>query len=197
MSLAATKDEKLLRAFGKGRHDAFEELVRRYGGPIKGYALRLLRNAELAEEVYVDTFERVARFGAKKWDQRGTVKSWLFTIAHNRCIDLLRAQRRAHDANPDVVALERTRYFTPNPEAEAALGELTEHLETAIQSLSDDHRQVLLLRTIHGLSSKEVAEIVGLDESQVRSQLSYARKCLRAELKRFIEPQPQRKQGGR
>jgi RNA polymerase sigma-70 factor (ECF subfamily) len=69
-------DEQLLAAFARGREDAFAELVRRYGPEIKGFAYRLLHNRDEAEDVYSDTFMRVAQ-AQGKWESRGTVRAWL------------------------------------------------------------------------------------------------------------------------
>lgn len=174
-------DEELLLATGRRREAAFAVLVERHGATIKAYALRLLRSPEQAEEVFVDTFARVAARGGR-WESRGTVRGYLFTIAHRLCIDHLRQRRRDRLAWPHVVALEQERSVHPSPEAEVALGQTAQALERAIAALPEGHRQVLLLRAVHGLSSEETARVVGLDESQVRSQLSYARKHLRETL---------------
>jgi len=172
-------DERLLQLFDKGRDPAFEELLRRHGSAIKAYALRMLRRPEVAEEVYMETFERVAALRGKRPQRGGSVRSYFFTIAHNRCVDLLRHARRVRESRPQVTELEITRKLQVSPDAEVALGRVAEELEEALATLPEGHRQVLLLRTVHGLSSRETAEIVGLDEGQVRSQLSYARKQIR------------------
>ena len=170
-------DERLLAAYAGGDESAFAGLVARYGGPVKTYALRMLRNAEQAEEVYVEAFTRLAQ-QAGQWQERGTVCGFLFTVAHRVCLDLLRRRRTVRESHDGLVELTRRRAFAPSPEARAAWGELAERVEEAIGELSVEHRQVLLLRTVHGLSSARVAEVTGTTELQIRSQLSYARKKL-------------------
>jgi RNA polymerase sigma-70 factor (ECF subfamily) len=170
-----------LRSLKRGDKRSFEALVRRHGTAIKAYALRMLRSLELAEDVYVDTFERVAR-ARGPWREGGSVRAYLFTIAHNCCMDHLRKRQRATEQAPQVVTLERNRRIEPSPEAVTALGQLAEDLEEALQVLPEQHRRVLLLRLVHGLTSAETAQVVGLDAGQVRSQLSYARKQLQAVL---------------
>jgi RNA polymerase sigma-70 factor (ECF subfamily) len=172
-------DPALLRAFRRGDEGAFETLVARHGQAIKGYALRMLGRAEEAEEVYAETFTRVAT-RAGRWEQRGTVRGWLFTIAHRICVDVKRRRRVRHLAHPDVLVLSRERHLAPSPEAIAELGEQARHLEHALQQLSDDHRQVVLLRCVHGLSAAETGTALGLDEQAVHNQLSYARRRLRS-----------------
>lgn len=174
-------DAELLRAFRSGDAPAFDELVRRHGVAIKAYALRMLRNREQAEEVYEDTFLKVAT-SRGAWEQRGTVRGWLYTIAHRLCLDRLRRQKVARLARTSVIELDRARQLRPNPEAQALLGERARQLEDALSQLSEEHRQVLLLRCVHGLSAREAAQALDLAESQIHSQLSYARRLLRQQL---------------
>ena len=174
-------DEELLLEFGRGRSRAFEEIVARYGGVIEGYARRLLQNCQLAEEVVADTFEKLARERGSS-HLHGTLRSYIFAIAHNRCIDLLRKQRREKSAWSRVLEAETARNVTVHPEAAVRLGELARTLEEALARLPEHHREVVLLRLVHGLSGEETAAILGCTEEQVRSQLSYARKLLRKHL---------------
>ena len=176
--LASQTDEQLLHVFSRGRDDAFEALVCRHGTGIKAYAQRLLRNPELAEDVYVETFARLVRERDNLRPQ-GTVRGFLYTIAHNLCISLLRRRKTEREAAPQLMVIENGRGAQPGADAMASAAQVAQRLEQGIASLSYEHRQVLLLRTVHGLSSRETADVVGLDESQVRSQLSWARKCLR------------------
>jgi RNA polymerase sigma-70 factor (ECF subfamily) len=186
MNLNPPDDADLMRAFALGNERAFAVLVDRHGRDIKAYAVRMLRNAELAEDVFVETFTRVAAHKGR-WEARGSVRGWLFTIAHRLCIDMLRDRQRALANQSKIIELEVGRQVQPSPEAEAMLQQLAAELEKAIARLPEAHRQVLLLRVMHGLSSEETAQIVGLDEEQVRSQLSYARKQIRLHLAGFEE----------
>lgn len=179
--LTHQSDEQLLRAFAQGKHRAFEALVTRYGASIEQYARRLLQNPQVAEEVTADTFEKLAR-DRGTWQLQTSFRAYLFAITRNRCLDELRRRKREHDAHPHIVQLEAHRQLSPNPEAVARLGELASSLETAIATLPQAHRDVVLLRLVHGLSGDETAQILGCTEEQVRSQLSYARKLLRKHL---------------
>jgi RNA polymerase sigma-70 factor (ECF subfamily) len=182
-------DLELLEAFRRGRAAAFEELVRRHGEAIEAYACRLLQNAQLAEEVMADTFERLA-LERGRWTLTGSVRSYLFTIAHNRALDLLRRNRREQLAGGALLEAERSRLRQLNPEARAQLGELAAELEDAISCLPETHREVLLLRLIHGLTGDETAEILGCSELEVRSMLSYARKLLKRALSALERENP-------
>ncbi len=171
-------DLQLLRAYRGGDESGFDALVGRHARAVKAYALRMLKSPEHAEEIYVETFLRVAT-AKGRWDDRGTVRGWIFTIAHRLCIDALRRRRTEREALPHLVALADHLSVRPSPEALAALGQRAERLEVALAALPDEHRNVLLLRTVHGLSAAEVAQTLDSTEEQVHSQLSYARKRLR------------------
>lgn len=172
-----TTDEDLLDAFSRGDQAAFTALVERYGGRLRGYSFRLLHNHEQAEEVFAETFLRVAT-GAARFERRGTVRGWLFTMAHRMCLDILRRRKVALDAAPGMLALDAARPLMPSPDAVVALGEMAGALEQALQALSEEHRQVVLLRLVNELSAAEVAAVMGMTESQVHSLLSYARRLL-------------------
>lgn len=185
IALRDTTDEALLQAFGKGREDAFAELVRRYGAAIKGFAVRMLHSPEQAEEIYVETFLRVSN-SRGRWELRGSVRGYLFTIARRLCLDELRhrqVQRRAYDT---VVEIDWA-WSPPSPEARCALGQTADALERALARLPAEHREVLLLRTIHELSVEETARATGLSEDQVYAQLCYARRRLRELMGQSVE----------
>lgn len=185
-------DPQLLTRFGRGDEAAFEELVHRHGASIKGYAIRMLQSPEQAEEIYAETFLRVAT-ARGTWEDRGTVRSWLFTIAHRLCLDVLRRRATERRSVSGVLEISSTWSATPGPEAVALLGEQAARLEAALSRLSTEHREVVLLRLVHGLSAGEVASSLGIREDQVHSQLSYARKRL-AEL---LEAPPARRKEAR
>ncbi len=171
-------DVELLERYRRGHEDAFETLVRRHGEAIKSFALRMLHSRDDAEDVYAETFLKVAR-ARGAWEERGTVRSWLYTLARRQCLDVLRHRSVQRRTEHQMIELERWRGATPSPEARAVLGQEAERLERALARLSEEHREVLLLRVVHGLDARETGEAVGATEEQVHSRLSYARKRVR------------------
>ncbi len=174
--MTAPTDEALMLAWTQGEERAFTTLVSRHGAAIKAFAQRMLRSADQAEDVYAETFVRVA---TSTWQLSGSARGYLFTIARRLCLDILRHRRVVREAVPHLVELDWGAP-TPNPEAVALLRERATWLERALARLPEEHREVLLLRLVHGLSAAEVGAVLGLEESQVHSQVSYARKRLRA-----------------
>jgi RNA polymerase sigma-70 factor (ECF subfamily) len=149
----------------------------------------MLHSPQQAEDVFVETFLRVAR-GKGEWEARGTVRGFLFTIAHRLCLDVLRQRKVTREAVPHLVDIAEARAPIPSPEAQASLNEQASVLESLLSRLPPEHRQALLLRVVHGLSSAEVAETLGIDEDQVNSQVSYARKRLRIWMEESDRPAP-------
>lgn len=176
-------DEDLLVAFVGGDDPAFDELVRRYGTGIKSYAYRMLHNMEQAEEIYLETFAVMVK-ERSRLQATGTVRGYLYTVAHRLCIGVIRRRRTESRAAPQLRAIDGGQFTPPRADDAVEASELMADLEQALLALSREHRQVLMLRVVHGLSTRETARAVGLDEQQVRSQLSWARKRLRTLMER-------------
>jgi RNA polymerase sigma-70 factor (ECF subfamily) len=167
-------DDVLVERWKGGEERAFELLYDRYAGRVTGYAQRMLGRREDAEEICIETFTRILE---GRWRNTGSFRAWLFTVAHRRCLERLR-RRTLTDR---VLSLFRTQPSAEAASPEGALlqSEQGQHLERAIASLPPEHRATLLLTCAQELSSREVGEVLGLTDQQVRSQLSYARRLLR------------------
>ncbi|MBI5821100.1 MAG: sigma-70 family RNA polymerase sigma factor [Verrucomicrobia bacterium] len=173
---------------------AFDELVERYKQRIYGTIYHMTSNHEdandLAQETFIRAYKNLHRF---KGDS--SFYTWIYRIAVNTTINFLNGHRRRSknhlslddvDAriqeNPDFI--ERTR--GEGPDGEVAANELMEHLNVALQKLSPDHRLVVTLYDIQGLSHAEIAKITNSSEGTVRSRLYYARLQLQQLLKRYL-----------
>ncbi|MBM74947.1 MAG: hypothetical protein CMK59_06075 [Proteobacteria bacterium] len=175
-------DQALLNAYVKGNERSFAVLMERHARALKAYALRLLKNQEQAEDVCSETFLRLAIHKNNLGGKEKSVRSYIFTIAHNLCMDRFRRLRTQRMHAENVLDLTVVQQSLPSPEAVAILGERAAMLEEAISRLGSEHRQVILLRSTHGFSAKETAEIMGIDSKQIDSLFSYAKKKLRMEL---------------
>jgi len=169
----ALSDEALYLAYKGGDHRAFAVLFDRYRGRLTSYAWRMVRRREEAEEVALEAYCRVLE---GSWRPGGSFRAFLFTVTHRLCIDRLRQRRRVLPLFPDA---HDPRSTTVSPEGRVIHDEQLQQLERAMARLPEAHRAVLLLYYHEDLPSKEVAEILGCTDQQVRSQLSYARRLLR------------------
>lgn len=166
-------DEALIEAWSNGDHPAFNLIFERYRDRVVGYCWRMLRNPEEAEEIATEAFCRVLE-GA--WRPGGSFRAFLFTVAHRLCIDRLR--RRERTLRFERLWRAATAPST-SPEQLVSADEQQRAVEAALGDLPPDHRAVVLLYYGQELRSREVADILGCSDQQVRSRLSYARKRLR------------------
>ena len=169
-----TADDVLIARWRAGEPDAFEQIFNRYRDRLTAYAWRMVRRRELAEELCLEAFARVV---AGAWKPTGSFRSFLFTVVHRLCLATLKRNRRATLAHLRLVGSPET---VSTPEHHASGNQERARLERAMAELSTDHRAVVLLYYGQGLASREVATILDLEDHQVRSRLSYARKRLRS-----------------
>jgi RNA polymerase sigma-70 factor, ECF subfamily len=143
----------------------FGALYRRYLDRVYGYCFYLLGDHHDAEDVTERTF--VAALAAIDGfrDEGATFRAWLFRIAHNQLVNALRSRHRQRAASLDVVSEPRT---VADPAGLLGLAEEARGLRRALDHLSDDRRQVVVLRFVDGLSAREIGAVIGRSEGAVR-----------------------------
>jgi RNA polymerase sigma factor (sigma-70 family) len=166
-------DERLARAAGRGDVAAFEALYERYHVQLLSFSRHMLGRVHDAEDVVQHTFiaaDRVFRSGKVP----KAVRAWLYTVARNRCVSLLRARREEHEL-PDA-GLPSTENLAADVEQRADLRELLADLRT----LPDDQRAALLLSELGDLTHAEVAKVIGVRSGKVKALVFQARQNLMA-----------------
>jgi RNA polymerase sigma-70 factor (ECF subfamily) len=188
-------DETLMVAYQRGDVRAFELLLTRHRRPVFNFILRFVGSRELAEDVLQETFLRVIK-GADAYQRQAKFTTWLYTIARNLCVDNSRRakHRKAQslDAplsnNPDsstlLDVLPAEQLAT---DRQASNKELHARLHAAIATLSEEQREVFLMREFLDLPFKEIAEVVGVPENTVKSRMRYALEKLRLELDEYAD----------
>jgi len=164
-------DDQLIRDARGGSRQAFEALFERYRGPIWQFFRRRVAEAARAEELAQDTFVAMLE-GARRYDGRGTFRSYLFGTAYN----VLLADRRKAIFRA-TAPLDTDPLDERGGDADAGLW-----VRQALQSLDEDEREILMLREYEQLSYQEIAELRQIPVNTVRSQLFRARAALRAAL---------------
>ena len=161
---------------------AFAALYRRYLDRVYGYCFYLLGDHHDAEDVTERTF--VAALGAidRYRDEGATFRSWLFRIAHNQLANALRTRSRHRTSSLDGVPEPMAP--VSDPELVAGLADDARKLRAAVATLSDDRRQVVVLRFVDGLSAREIGEVLGRSEGAVRVLQHRALRDLAALLER-------------
>lgn len=160
---------------------AFAVLYRRYLDRVYGYAFYQLRDHHDAEDATERTFLAALRGLPTFRDNGSTFRAWLFRIAHNTIANAHRSRSRRR-ADPLPASFDR-----PAPDADpAGLVSRADELRTvlrAVHELPDDRRQVILLRFVDGLSSREVGEVLGRSPGAVRVLLHRALRDLEARIR--------------
>lgn len=173
-------DEALLGRVAEGNAAAFEELARRHGPALLGFARRLA--PDLAEDV-LQTCLLDALRGARTFAGRSAVKTWLFTLARNAAHRLRKREAR-HERDRTLVELGvAAGWSSADPERIAICAQRRELLESALDSLRAGDREVLVLRDIEQLSGEDTAAVLGVTLATMKSRLHRARLRLAEQLR--------------
>ncbi|MCY3847021.1 MAG: sigma-70 family RNA polymerase sigma factor [Acidobacteria bacterium] len=175
-----TSDPRLVVEAQAGGRAALDELARRMRGPAYVLALQLVGNRDDALDIAQDALLRLFQHLRRVAPDR-PVRPWLFAIVRNRARDLWRSRAarpsESLDARPDLAAhLAAT---AADPEHQAARRQQARRIWTVIGSLSEPHREILVLRDFHDLAYAEIAHVLGIPTGTVMSRLHAARAALR------------------
>ena len=181
-------DRRLIAECLNGRRDSFGELVSRYQARLYNAAVRLVDNLEDAADVVQDAFLNAYQ-SLRSFKGDSEFYTWLYRIAFNTAISLKRKQRTALSLDSP---LAHHQGIEPDDHSEAARpgsamerGEDEALVHTALAQLSDEHRDVLVMKEIDGMKYEEIAEILGVPIGTIRSRLHRARLELRDVLVRL------------
>ena len=173
------QEHNLIQAARNGDQAAFGELVQQYQKRVFALAVRMCPTPELAEEAAQEAF-LAAWQGLPFFRGDSAFATWLYRLTSNACVDLLRKENRHQGPSlDDETVSAEVPDPTPTPEKAVEQQELRRQIEAGLQTLSPEHREVLILREIHQLRYDEIADSLSLDVGTVKSRISRARKQLR------------------
>jgi len=190
----ALPERDLVASCRTGDAEAFARLVRLHEGMVVNLAGRLLGDVEeardVAQEVFLQVHKRLAAF-----EGRSSLKTWIYRIAVNQCHNRRRfwhRRRRDRETPFDERALGEPlvpgqRPAAASPYDEVLRVERARRVQAALLELRFEHRSVLVLREIEGLSCEEVAAALGVPEGTVKSRLSRAREAMRRKLAGLLD----------
>ncbi len=176
----------------KGDRAEFAKVVEAYSGMIYRLALKMLGDPQDAEDVLQETFIKAYHHLAE-FDGRSHVSTWLYRIATNEALMLIRRQRQPMLSIDEP--LEDDEAIAPPveivdwcclPEDELMSAEARAYLDKAVEKLTPNLRAVFLLRDVEGLSTRETAKVLNLSETAVKTRLSRARLQLRESLTKYF-----------
>jgi RNA polymerase sigma-70 factor, ECF subfamily len=176
-------DAELVASALRGSDEAFRDLVLRFERPVYALILRMVHDAETAEDLAQEVFVKAYRHLAS-YDPRRKFASWLFKVAHNSTIDHLRRAQldtvplaaEQEDGGGLLAVLADT--SAESPAAAAERRDMARALERAIARLRPEYREAVVLRYVEGLAYQEICEVLGLPIGTVKTNLHRARKEL-------------------
>jgi RNA polymerase sigma-70 factor, ECF subfamily len=175
--MGAEDADLLARVAGGDLGHPLEELYDRYAGRLYGLGLRLLGDPGLAEELVQETFVRLWQSAGRYDPQRGSVTSFVFTIARRLAIDL----RRRPSSRP-FAELEASQGADQEPGDAVDRLLVGLHVRDALNSLPDSQRQVLELLYLQDLTQRQVADRVGVPLGTVKTRAFYGLRALKEAL---------------
>jgi RNA polymerase sigma-70 factor (ECF subfamily) len=170
VSFVHLSDEALVAQIARGDEAALGAFYDRLGRVVYGLVLRVVRNAEVAEEATQEAFLAVWRTADEYRASRGSARAWLLTIAHRRAVDRVRyEQRRVAGNEPlDETTQAQIREIIPSAEDEAWVVFERERLIRALAQIPDAERELIELAYFDGYTQSELAERLGLPLGTVK-----------------------------
>lgn len=172
-----------------GDNSAFEMLMEKHMGIIYNIALRMAANQDDAEDMTQEIMIKIFR-SLSSFKGNSKFSTWIYRVAVNTCLDELKKKKNkkhlsldAEISGDDGEGQLEIKDDSPSPEKLAEQNELRDMVAAAVKLLSDEHRAVIVLRDIRGMSYSEIAEILGCSDGTVKSRISRAR----AQLKMILE----------
>ena len=191
-------EQELIQAAQTGDQSAFGTLVQQHQTMVYHLALRMVGNAEdaadLTQEVFLSAWRSLGSF-----QSQAAFSTWLYRLTSNACIDFLRKEKRrsalsltteGEEEEGRELEVDDQRF---SPERELEKKEARRAVREGLAALSPEHRQVLVLREMEGLSYTEMAHLLDLEEGTVKSRLARARLALKDFLQKsgnFFVPEP-------
>jgi RNA polymerase sigma-70 factor, ECF subfamily len=191
-SIVRSDEEELIQEVRNGNRGAFKKLVDAYQNSLLMCALDIVKNRADAEDVVQESFVK-AYLSLDKFRGQSSFYTWVYRITLNMAIDLRRkVARRGGETfefdeswGQQVVAMPQEQQ---NPAQQVLTKERLGELQVALNTLSDDHRLVILMREVEGMSYDEIARSLGISVGTVMSRLHYGRKNLQQLLSQNGEP---------
>ena len=186
-------EKLLISKIKKGDILAFEELMSSYEKRAYNIALRIMSNEEDAKDAAQEAFIKIFR-SIKNFREESSFSTWLYRIVTNTCLDELRKRKRTESMplemtyeNEKGVAYVEIGADRETPEDVFGRIERQQIVHSAIDSLSEDYKTVIVLRDIQGFGYAEIASILNCPIGTVKSRINRARNMLKDRLRKQLE----------
>lgn len=187
-------EKELLRKSKQGHLASFEELISTHQQKVYNIALRMLVNEQDAFDASQEVFIKVYR-NLDKFQENSSFSTWLYRITTNTCLDMLRKNKeKKNEISMDspMEFEDREASFQledkkADVEEEILKRERRQALYAALEQLNEEHKKMIVLRELQGMSYQEIADITGTNIGTVKSKINRARISLKNSLLQFKE----------
>lgn len=171
-------DEQLVKAYEAGSNEAFDVLLRRHQDRIFSYILRIIKNEDIANDIFQETFVKaIHTIRQGRYTENGKFPAWISRIAHNLIIDYYRQEKSENVQSSDLTdvdVLNRKELCEATIEDAIVTEQIRDDVKYLIKELPALQREVLIMRYYQGLSFKEIAEITGVSINTALGRMRYA-----------------------
>ena len=177
-NFSALTDEQLVRAYAKGNNEAFDTLLRRHQDRIFSYILRIIKNEDIANDIFQETFVKaIQTIRLGRYTENGKFPAWISRIAHNLIIDYYRQEKSENLQSADLTdvdILNRKELCEDTIEDIMISNQIRDDVKYLIEELPELQKEVLMMRYYQNLSFKEIAEITGVSINTALGRRRYA-----------------------
>lgn len=177
-SLNVMTDEELVIDYSKGNNLAFDELLNRHRNKVYNYIYFIIKNKEMAEDVFQDTFVKaIINIKQGRYTENGKFKAWIMRIAHNLIIDYFRLERTENTVSNDETEVDlfnNAAFSDITIEDKLVYSQVLDDVRKLIKYLPDNQREVLEMRYYRDMSFKEIADKVDISINTALGRMRYA-----------------------
>jgi RNA polymerase sigma-70 factor (ECF subfamily) len=174
-------DEEVMQLVGEGDPRAFELIYDRHGAAAFSLAYRMVGTRVTAEDITQEAFLSIWRSRLRYDQSRGSVRTWVLSIVHNRGIDALR-RGTVNDRKETLEGVEERYAAVERTEVEAARRDEARSVRSALHSLPDEQRRAIELAYFGGFSHSQIAEMIGEPIGTVKGRMRLGLEKLRRQL---------------
>lgn len=172
-------DEALVSRFANGDNQAFDILLNRHKNRVYTYILLIVRNRDLAEDVFQETFMKaIVTIKQGRYVDSGKFYAWVTRIAHNLIIDIFRKERNentiSNDEFEDVDLFNNPKFSDENVEDRLVKNQVMKDVSSLVRMLPDSQKEVVVLRYYKNLSFKDIADQTGVSINTALGRMRYA-----------------------
>ncbi len=177
-NLLLMTDEELVASYAEGNNSAFEVLLSRHKQSLFSYILYVVRNRDLADDIFQDTFiKAISTIKQGKYTENGKFRAWITRIAHNLIIDYFRQERNENTVSNDDYEFDlfnNPKLCDDTIEATLVKTQVLDDVKKLVEFLPESQREVLNMRYYQDLSFKEIADRTGVSINTALGRMRYA-----------------------